>query len=113
MRELLFLAGLLVLPFAAQADGDYYEGDVQGWMHLGVNPEYGHDGLGLILIGPQAVRAFHMMRSKAEPDACTGGHKKTDPSGFWCILDPGGQDASCSFGYDFQSGTFHGGPMIC
>lgn len=96
------IAGLL--PAQAQEfrkiDGEYI---VTG---TGATSEFG-----LILRGQAAKELYLAMPFKATADACTGGVKKVDPKGLFCIKQS--NEFTCSMGLVLKTRKVTSGPLTC
>ena len=68
--------------------------------------------VGFVFYGDLAQALYDRMPAAPTVDICTGGSKKTDRNGVNCVLDPEG-NASCSFGYNLDTGALNQGPLVC
>lgn len=67
--------------------------------------------LGLILRGPAAMALYNALPGEAEEDLCTGGTKKSDSNGVFCLKS--GAEVTCSLGYVPTTGAVTAGPLTC
>ena len=67
--------------------------------------------LGFIIRGQAAKELYATMPFKAKADACTGGVKKADLKGFFCIKEKSG--FTCSLGIVLKTREVTAGPLSC
>ena len=66
---------------------------------------------GFILRGQAAKELYLAMPFKATADACTGGAKKVDPKGLFCIKQS--TEFTCSMGLILKTRKLTRGPLTC
>ncbi len=69
--------------------------------------------LGLILKGEIAKAVYLQLPFPEKEDLCTGGYRKSDVNGLFCLTDQLRTEYKCSLGYLIGTNKVTSGPLTC